>query len=137
MRNCAFLVHLISFDAFVSLLYTFVVLGYTWKFAPEAYIHSSYNQSQCLFFVPPGTTTCIIAPTKEADFFFVPHYTSCLINHADTFAGCDTKQLCEPTTELFQQVLSSSRHYRRMDGGAVDVGMAWVEIWCVSFVKCK
>lgn len=60
-------------------------------------------------------------PTKEADFFFVPHYTSCLINHADTFAGCDTKQLCGPTTELFQQVLSSSPHYRRMDGGAVDV----------------
>ena len=54
---------------------------------------------------------------EEADFFFVPHYTSCLINHADTFAGCDTKQLCGPTTELFQQVLSSSPHYRRMDGG--------------------
>lgn len=54
---------------------------------------------------------------EEADFFFVPHYTSCLINHADTFEGCDTKQLCGPTTELFQQVLSSSQHYRRVDGG--------------------
>eukprot|EP00440_Ansanella_granifera_P003736 gb/GFBE01004053.1/.p1 GENE.gb/GFBE01004053.1/~~gb/GFBE01004053.1/.p1 ORF type:complete len:633 (+),score=120.75 gb/GFBE01004053.1/:1-1899(+) len=54
---------------------------------------------------------------EEADFFFVPHYTSCLINHADTFEGCDTKQLCQPTTELFEQALSASPYYRRVDGG--------------------
>lgn len=54
---------------------------------------------------------------KEADFFFVPHYTSCLINHADTFEGCDTKQLCEPTTQLFEEVLSSSGSYLQMEGG--------------------
>ncbi|CAJ1362126.1 unnamed protein product, partial [Effrenium voratum] len=54
---------------------------------------------------------------EEADFFFVPHYTSCLINHADTFAGCDTKQLCMPTTELFEEVLRESPYYRRVDGG--------------------
>jgi len=53
----------------------------------------------------------------EADFFFVPHYTACLINHADTFQGCDTKQVCEPTTALFEQVLNESRHYHRTDGG--------------------
>ncbi|CAE8647692.1 unnamed protein product [Polarella glacialis] len=53
----------------------------------------------------------------EADFFFVPHYTACLINHADTFTGCDTKQLCGPSTELFEQVLNNSRHYKRTDGG--------------------
>jgi len=53
----------------------------------------------------------------EADFFFVPHYTACLINHADTFPGCDTKQLCQPTTELFEQALQSSSYYHRMDGG--------------------
>eukprot|EP00928_Gymnodinium_smaydae_P037025 TRINITY_DN25772_c0_g1_i1.p1 TRINITY_DN25772_c0_g1~~TRINITY_DN25772_c0_g1_i1.p1 ORF type:complete len:728 (-),score=166.66 TRINITY_DN25772_c0_g1_i1:70-2073(-) len=53
----------------------------------------------------------------EADFFFVPHYTSCLINHADTFVGCDTKQLCEPSGRLFQQVLGNSSHYKRTDGG--------------------
>ena len=44
----------------------------------------------------------------------MPHYTSCLINHADTFEGCDTKQLCGPTTELFQQVGNQPR--------LVDVG---------------
>jgi len=53
----------------------------------------------------------------EADFFFVPHYTACLINHADTFPGCDTKQLCQPTTTLFERVLNDSRHYHRTDGG--------------------
>ncbi|CAE7377835.1 rib-1 [Symbiodinium natans] len=53
----------------------------------------------------------------EADFFFVPHYTSCLINHADTFKGCDTKQLCEPTTRLFEEVLSTSTSYLQMEGG--------------------
>merc|ERR1712224_870716 len=40
-----------------------------------------------------------------------------LINHADTFTGCDTKQLCDPTTKLFEQVLRDSRHYHRTDGG--------------------
>mmetsp|Transcript_17943 Transcript_17943/g.40450 ORF Transcript_17943/g.40450 Transcript_17943/m.40450 type:complete len:625 (+) Transcript_17943:21-1895(+) len=60
---------------------------------------------------------CRTDDPEEADFFFVPHYTSCLINHADTFEGCDTKQLCGPTTELFEQVLKGSRHYRRVDGG--------------------
>lgn len=54
---------------------------------------------------------------EEADFFFVPHYTACLINHADTFIGCDTKQLCGPTDELFKKALSSSPYYRRTDGG--------------------
>lgn len=53
----------------------------------------------------------------EADFFFVPHYTACLINHADTFEGCDTKQLCQPTTALFEQVLRDSRHFHRTQGG--------------------
>eukprot|EP00927_Polykrikos_kofoidii_P065560 TRINITY_DN6129_c0_g2_i1.p1 TRINITY_DN6129_c0_g2~~TRINITY_DN6129_c0_g2_i1.p1 ORF type:complete len:662 (+),score=77.61 TRINITY_DN6129_c0_g2_i1:170-1987(+) len=53
----------------------------------------------------------------EADFFFVPHYTACLINHNDTFEGCDTKQLCQPTTKLFEQLLSNSKHFRRTDGG--------------------
>ncbi|CAK9007558.1 unnamed protein product [Durusdinium trenchii] len=60
---------------------------------------------------------CRTDDPEEADFFFAPHYTSCLINHADTFTGCDTKQLCGPTTALFQQALSSSAYYRRMDGG--------------------
>mmetsp|Transcript_7712 Transcript_7712/g.21816 ORF Transcript_7712/g.21816 Transcript_7712/m.21816 type:complete len:630 (+) Transcript_7712:82-1971(+) len=53
----------------------------------------------------------------EADFFFVPHYTACLINHADTFPGCDTKQTCGGTTELFEQVLRDSRHFHLTSGG--------------------
>lgn len=53
----------------------------------------------------------------EADFFFVPHYTACLINHADTFEGCDTKQQCAASTEHFEQVLNDSRHYHQSDGG--------------------
>lgn len=53
----------------------------------------------------------------EADLFFVPHYTACLINHADTFKGCDTKQTCGPTTQLFEQVLRDSRHFHRTAGG--------------------
>lgn len=54
---------------------------------------------------------------EEADFFFVPHYTSCLLNHADTFKGCDTKQKCAPSTAHFEDVLRSSPHYRRTEGG--------------------
>lgn len=50
-------------------------------------------------------------------FFFVPHYTACLINHNDTYAGCDTKQVCEPSTRLFEEVLSGSPHFHRTDGG--------------------
>jgi len=53
----------------------------------------------------------------EADFFFVPHYTACLVNHADTFKGCDTKQTCGPTTQLFEQVLRDSRHFHQTSGG--------------------
>ena len=53
----------------------------------------------------------------EADFFFVPHYTSCLINHKDTFEGCDTKQLCLKSTELFELVLRESPHYKRREKG--------------------
>lgn len=53
----------------------------------------------------------------EADFFFVPHYTACLINHNDTYPGCDTKQLCSPSTALFEEVLRGSPHYHRTDGG--------------------
>jgi len=53
----------------------------------------------------------------EADLFFVPHYTACLINHADTFEGCDTKQVCAPTTHLFEETLRNSRHFQRTAGG--------------------
>eukprot|EP00811_Abedinium_folium_P024141 NODE_3388_length_2045_cov_5.776330.p1 GENE.NODE_3388_length_2045_cov_5.776330~~NODE_3388_length_2045_cov_5.776330.p1 ORF type:complete len:668 (+),score=111.25 NODE_3388_length_2045_cov_5.776330:131-2005(+) len=60
---------------------------------------------------------CRTDDPDEADFFFVPHYTACLINHADTFPGCDTKQLCGPTTALFEEVLRGSRHYHRTEGG--------------------
>jgi len=60
---------------------------------------------------------CRTDDPNEADFFFVPHYTACLINHADTFPGCDTKQLCGPTTRLFEQVLHGSKHYHMTEGG--------------------
>lgn len=54
---------------------------------------------------------------EEADFFFVPHYTACLINHNDTYPGCDTKQVCEPSTRLFEETLRMSPYYHRAEGG--------------------
>eukprot|EP00405_Crypthecodinium_cohnii_P041366 CAMPEP_0206563504 /NCGR_PEP_ID=MMETSP0325_2-20121206/22888_1 /ASSEMBLY_ACC=CAM_ASM_000347 /TAXON_ID=2866 /ORGANISM="Crypthecodinium cohnii, Strain Seligo" /LENGTH=693 /DNA_ID=CAMNT_0054065927 /DNA_START=17 /DNA_END=2098 /DNA_ORIENTATION=+ len=60
---------------------------------------------------------CRTDKPDKADFFFVPHYTACLINHADTFLGCDTKDGCEPTTALFEKVLNESTFYHRTNGG--------------------